>query len=44
MCSNKLHVVGSQWLEDCFEKNQKLPEGSYSLKPKNFEASAIKER
>nr|GMC94650.1 DNA ligase 4 isoform X1 [Ipomoea batatas] len=43
MCSNKLHVVGSQWLEDCFEKNQKLPEGSYSLKPKNFEASAIKE-
>ncbi|CAH9140878.1 unnamed protein product [Cuscuta epithymum] len=38
LCSTKLHIVGSHWLEDCCEKDQKLPEGSYSLKPETLEA------
>ncbi|RAL50822.1 hypothetical protein DM860_015969 [Cuscuta australis] len=44
LCSNKLHIVSSQWLEDCCERGQKLPEDSYSLKPMNFEAYVMKER
>ncbi|KAL3533277.1 hypothetical protein ACH5RR_006798, partial [Cinchona calisaya] len=32
LLSQRLHVVVSQWLEDCIEKGQKLPEQSYSLK------------
>lgn len=27
-----LHVVKSQWLEDCLERDQRLQEGPYSLK------------
>ncbi|KAG6644099.1 hypothetical protein CIPAW_08G032200 [Carya illinoinensis] len=27
-----LHVVKSQWLEDCLERDQRLPEETYSLK------------
>ncbi|KAL6977871.1 DNA ligase (ATP) [Sarracenia purpurea var. burkii] len=34
-----LHVVGSQWLEDCFAKEQKLQEETYSLKPPGLEES-----
>ncbi|XP_052198672.1 DNA ligase 4 [Diospyros lotus] len=33
LCKKRLHVVGSQWLEDCLDKQQKLPEELYSLKP-----------
>ncbi|XP_027071006.2 DNA ligase 4-like [Coffea arabica] len=33
LLSQGLHVVSSQWLEDCIEKDQKLSEESYSLKP-----------
>ncbi|PON91014.1 DNA ligase, ATP-dependent [Trema orientale] len=29
----RLHIVESQWLEDCVTREQKLPEETYSLKP-----------
>ncbi|KAA3485976.1 DNA ligase 4 isoform X1 [Gossypium australe] len=32
-----LHVVRSQWLENCLERGQKLREDQYSLKPNDFE-------
>ncbi|KAK4414850.1 DNA ligase 4 [Sesamum alatum] len=32
----RLQIVKSQWLEDCFDKDQKLPEESYSLKAQGF--------
>ncbi|TYH36365.1 hypothetical protein ES332_D13G259100v1 [Gossypium tomentosum] len=32
-----LHVVRSQWLENCLEQGQKLREDQYSLKPNDFE-------
>lgn len=35
----KLHIVNSQWLDDSIEKNQKLPEESYNLKPQGFHKS-----
>ncbi|KAG8376397.1 hypothetical protein BUALT_Bualt09G0059200 [Buddleja alternifolia] len=38
--SRRLQIVKSQWLEDCFEKDQKLPEDSYSLKPLGFQESS----
>lgn len=41
--SRRLHVVGSQWLEDCFEKDQKLSEDHYSLKPPGFEETIVGE-
>lgn len=31
--NKNLQIVKSEWLENCFEKHQKLPEESYSLKP-----------
>ncbi|XP_057979304.1 DNA ligase 4 [Malania oleifera] len=43
LCSKRLHVVGSQWLVDSLEKEQKLQEETYSLKPKDLEKSIIKE-
>lgn len=36
-------VVGSQWLEDCIEKNQRLIEDTYSIKLKGLEDSAVGE-
>lgn len=36
-------VVGSQWLEDCIEKNQRLREDTYSIKLKGLEDSAVGE-
>ncbi|KNA22605.1 hypothetical protein SOVF_030970 [Spinacia oleracea] len=39
----RLNVVGSQWLEDCLKKEQKLPEVAYNLKPTTFEESASDE-
>ncbi|KAL2481826.1 DNA ligase 4 [Abeliophyllum distichum] len=41
--SRRLHVVCSQWLEDCFEKDQKLPEDHYSLKPPGFAETIVGE-
>ncbi|XP_041996130.1 DNA ligase 4-like isoform X1 [Salvia splendens] len=32
-----LQIVKSQWLDDCFERNQKLPEDIYNLKPLQFQ-------
>ncbi|XP_044472398.1 DNA ligase 4 isoform X2 [Mangifera indica] len=37
--NKNLHVVGSQWLEDCIEREQKLEEDTYSLKPSGMEDS-----
>ncbi|XP_076956383.1 DNA ligase 4-like [Bidens hawaiensis] len=31
--NTSLHMVNSQWLEDCFEKDRMLQEEEYSLKP-----------
>lgn len=31
--SKRLLIVKSQWLEDCLESSQRLPEETYSLKP-----------
>lgn len=39
----RLHVVGFQWLEDCFKEKQKLPEVAYNLKPITLEESASEE-
>ncbi|KAI4335354.1 hypothetical protein L6164_014007 [Bauhinia variegata] len=41
--SKRLHVIGSQWLEDCVDSNQRLPEETYSLKPHGIEESATEE-
>ncbi|GMP36722.1 hypothetical protein CsSME_00008751 [Camellia sinensis var. sinensis] len=38
-----LHVVGLQWLEDCLDKEQKLQEAIYSLKPTGFKESNLGE-
>ncbi|TXG61119.1 hypothetical protein EZV62_012482 [Acer yangbiense] len=37
LLNKKLHVVGSQWLEDCLEREQKMEEYTYSLKPSETE-------
>ncbi|KAF7146971.1 hypothetical protein RHSIM_Rhsim03G0267200 [Rhododendron simsii] len=34
-----LHVVWSQWLEDCLDKEEKVQEETYSLKPTGLEES-----
>ncbi|XP_021893120.1 DNA ligase 4, partial [Carica papaya] len=39
----KLHVVQSQWLEDSLEREQKLQEDAYSLKPKGYYGSKLEE-
>ncbi|GFP84377.1 DNA ligase 4 [Phtheirospermum japonicum] len=41
--STSLHIVKSQWLDDCFEKDQKLPEDSYSLIPEDFQRTLTEE-
>ncbi|XP_061991495.1 DNA ligase 4 [Rosa rugosa] len=41
--SKRLHIVGLQWLEDCLEKNKRLHEESYSLKPYGWEEFNIEE-
>lgn len=38
-----LHIVGLQWLEDCLERNQRLQEETYSLKPFGWEEFNIEE-
>lgn len=42
--SRSLQIVKSQWLDDCFEKNQKLPEDSYNLKPQGFQEISTADR
>ncbi|CAJ1975847.1 unnamed protein product [Sphenostylis stenocarpa] len=37
--SKRLHIVKSQWLEDCSDSCERLPEDSYSLKPWGIEES-----
>ncbi|KAL2925919.1 DNA ligase 4 [Bienertia sinuspersici] len=39
----RLHVVGSQWLEDCLKEEKKLPEVAYSLKPTTLEEMSSEE-
>ncbi|KAI3974480.1 hypothetical protein MKX01_017973 [Papaver californicum] len=39
--SKNLHVVGYEWLEDSLEKDQKLDEEKYNLKPDGLEESNI---
>ncbi|XP_021772147.1 DNA ligase 4-like [Chenopodium quinoa] len=39
----RLHVIGSQWLEDCLKEGQKLPEVAYNLKPTTYEESTSEE-
>ncbi|KAL3644155.1 hypothetical protein CASFOL_012087 [Castilleja foliolosa] len=41
--STTLQIVKSQWLDDCFEKDQKLPEDSYSLIPQDFQRTLTEE-
>ncbi|KAM1610658.1 hypothetical protein ACFXTN_021040 [Malus domestica] len=41
--SKRLHIVGSQWLEDCLERDQRLQEETYSLKPYGLEESNVEE-
>lgn len=43
LCKKKLHVVESRWLEDCFERDQRLQEEAYSLKPSGLEESTTEE-
>ncbi|KAK7411977.1 hypothetical protein VNO78_03422 [Psophocarpus tetragonolobus] len=39
----ELHIVKSQWLEDCSDRSQRLPEDSYSLKPCGIEESTAED-
>ncbi|KAH9805700.1 DNA ligase 4 [Citrus sinensis] len=39
--NKKLHVVRSQWLEDCLAKEQKSEEYAYSLKPTGMQESYL---
>ncbi|RDX65839.1 DNA ligase 4, partial [Mucuna pruriens] len=41
--SKRLHIVKSQWLEDCSDSSQRLPEDSYSLKPWGIEELTAEE-
>ncbi|KAK8466015.1 hypothetical protein PHAVU_009G235800 [Phaseolus vulgaris] len=41
--SKRLHVVKSQWLEDCSDSSKRLPEDSYSLKPWGIEESTAED-
>ncbi|KAK2980820.1 hypothetical protein RJ640_020472 [Escallonia rubra] len=39
--NKRMYVVRSEWLEDCIEKDQRLEEAIYSLKPSALEDSTI---
>lgn len=41
--NKKLHIVRSQWLEDCLERGQRLQEETYSLKPNGLEEFSMEE-
>ncbi|KAL9314701.1 hypothetical protein ACSQ67_020153 [Phaseolus vulgaris] len=41
--SKRLHVVKSQWLEDCSDSSKRLPEDSYSLKPWGIDESTAED-
>lgn len=36
-CKKKIHVVGSQWLEDSIESSQRLREDTYNIKLEGLE-------
>ncbi|CAA0821456.1 DNA ligase 4 [Striga hermonthica] len=38
-----LQIVKSQWLDDCFDKDRKLPEDRYSLIPEGFQMTSTGE-
>ncbi|KAL2340527.1 hypothetical protein Fmac_008467 [Flemingia macrophylla] len=44
LLSKRLHIVKSQWLEDCSDSSQRLSEDSYSLKPWRIEESIAEDR
>ncbi|KAG0463169.1 hypothetical protein HPP92_021645 [Vanilla planifolia] len=39
----RLYVLGHHWIEDSLEKNEKQPEGDYSLKPDSLEEHVAEE-
>ncbi|XP_057429096.1 DNA ligase 4-like [Lotus japonicus] len=41
--SKRLHIVKSQWLEDCLNSSQRLPEDAYSLRPDGIEESTTED-
>ncbi|KAG2398581.1 DNA ligase [Vigna angularis] len=41
--SKRLYIVNSQWLEDCSDSSQRLPEDSYSLKPWGIEETTAED-
>ncbi|CAH2069661.1 unnamed protein product, partial [Thlaspi arvense] len=43
LLKRRLHVVSSQWLEDSLQREQKLCEDVYSLRPKDMEESDTEE-
>ncbi|KAJ6372793.1 hypothetical protein OIU76_027173 [Salix suchowensis] len=43
LLNKRLHVIGSQWLEDSLERGHKLLEDTYNLKPSGLEESNSKE-
>ncbi|KAK2395461.1 DNA ligase [Trifolium repens] len=43
LCSKKLHIVNSKWLEDCLNSCQRLSEDTYSLKPYGIEESTAED-
>ncbi|GAU42510.1 hypothetical protein TSUD_376390 [Trifolium subterraneum] len=43
LCSKKLHIVNSKWLEDCLNGCQRLSEDTYSLKPFGIEESTAED-
>jgi hypothetical protein len=40
----RLHVVSNKWLEDSVEKQMRLPETAYNLKPDTLEELQIERR
>lgn len=43
LLKRRLHVVSSHWLEDSLQREEKLCEGIYSLRPKDMEESDTEE-
>ncbi|XP_061352685.1 DNA ligase 4 [Gastrolobium bilobum] len=41
--SKRLHIVKSQWLEDCLDSSRRLPEDTYCLKPIGIEESTAED-
>ncbi|KAL8096103.1 hypothetical protein AgCh_037168 [Apium graveolens] len=43
ICNKKMHVVGSQWLEDSIESSQRLREDTYNIKLEGLEGVNVEE-